>query len=570
MLQATITYTDGTRAALPLLEEKTARGFRVTLPRTQVTKPAEFADFMVGYAPAYEGEDGYIIVNNHRVKFFGHQDGVMDAGYCRMPLLGVKTPRECFACIVTGLSAQHSFIVAREQGVYTAHLRFRLEGQPIEEDMQAEFCLLTGAEADYNGMAAAYRAHQLTVGGCKLIRDRMNEDLAYVLDAPEVRIRQAWKPVPTPVEEQTPETEPPMHVAATFERVGQLLDACKAQGVDKAEFCLIGWNIRGHDGRWPQAFPVEEALGGEEGLRSLIRKGQEMGYRMVCHTNSTDCFSIADRWTEELPMRTRTGEKQRNNQWGGGRMYNMCPVAGGEAFAQEDLPRIRELGFKGIHYIDVITTAAPRRCFSQKHPCSPKQFVDAMHRIAVLSQKLFGGFHSEGGYDYLADVTDMALCVDFGMLNPYTRRNPLVDDHVPMWELVYHGIILGNPAPATVNYPVKDWEHRLKFMEYGGHPVIYVHSKFHDLNSSMGNVCFTCGSQQEIEETAAGIRQMLEDYRPIKDLQLEQMVRHETFGDLAVVTYEGGAQVVCNYAAEPAVWRGHNVPAHDFTVIRPA
>ena len=62
-----------------------------------------------------------------------------------------------------------------------------------------------------------------------------------------------------------------MRAACTFRRVRELADECKAQGLEGAEFQLVGWNLRGHDGRWPQAFPVEEALGyqtliGEFGL----------------------------------------------------------------------------------------------------------------------------------------------------------------------------------------------------------------------------------------------------------------------------------------------------------------
>ena len=43
----------------------------------------------------------------------------------------------------------------------------------------------------------------------------------------------------------------------------------KSQGIDKAEFCLVGWNVSGHDGRFPQLSPVEERLGGEKKLRKF-------------------------------------------------------------------------------------------------------------------------------------------------------------------------------------------------------------------------------------------------------------------------------------------------------------
>ena len=63
--------------------------------------------------------------------------------------------------------------------------------------------------------------------------------------------------------DQTELDEPPVTAYVTFDRVKDIIDACDAAGVGKAEYCLVGWNYRGHDGRWPQMFPVEPLLGGE-------------------------------------------------------------------------------------------------------------------------------------------------------------------------------------------------------------------------------------------------------------------------------------------------------------------
>ena len=53
--------------------------------------------------------------------------------------------------------------------------------------------------------------------------------------------------------------------------MGDILDEVKRQGVERAEVCLVGWNQKGHDGRFPELFPVEEQLGGEDKLRKLIK-----------------------------------------------------------------------------------------------------------------------------------------------------------------------------------------------------------------------------------------------------------------------------------------------------------
>ena len=569
MYQARITASDGTVRLVPLQENRTEHGFELVLSKDILSSPTEYVDFPEDYAPAYEGEDGYFAAANYLFRFTGHEDAEYNTGYTIMPFFGVKTPRACFVCIVTGLPEQHSFIVRRTEGVYTIHARFRLDGQPAEEDMKAEYRFLSCENADYSGMARAYREYQLNRGACVRLRDRMNEHISYLLDAPEIRIRLAWKPVPTPVEEQTPETEPPLHVAVDFDRVEEIMKACKAHGVDQAEFCLVGWNKSGHDGRWPTAFPVEEQLGGEEKLRALIRGAKEMGYRMVCHTNATDCYSISDVWSENLPMRDRSGAVQKNGQWGGGRMYNMCPLAGGEQYSAETLLRVHELGFEGLHYIDVVGVVRPYRCFSEEHPCSQKQFIASMCRLARLSSELMGGFQSEGCYDHMAGVMDMALYIDFSLLAK--KPHALCDENVPLWQLVYHDIVLSNAGPTTVNYPVKDWLSRLKFIEYGCHPAIYIHSKFLSNNAHwMGTEDFTAGTPEEIGQSAALIRQSLDDYRAVQDLALTAMVRHEHLTDSIVcVTYENGARILCNYGEDAYCMDGTVVPPHDFIVLRP-
>lgn len=562
---AHIVYTNGTEAKVPLAERAERQGTGLFLARSALQGPCEYVDFCLDAASAREGEEGYFAANNALLRFCGHTDGEYDAGYGFLRMLGIKTAQKSLTVIITGLRSMHSLIFARKDGVYTARIRFLFEGEPAEEDMAVRLAELPNGDSGYSGMARVYRDYMLHEGRCALIRDRMNPALQYAADSPEVRVRLAWKPVPSPVEEQTLENEPPLHVAVDFARMERILDACKAAGVEKAQFCLVGWNRSGHDGRWPDAFPVEPALGGEEGLRHLIAKAEMMGYRMVCHTNATDCYHISSHWSEELPIRTRDGRLSRKDTWGGGRMYDMCPAAGGERIVTEDLRKIRELGFSGLHYIDVISSVAPRRCFSPNHPCSPGEFVRAMERIAEKCHELFGGFQSEGGHDYLARLLDMGLYIDFRMLEP---EHPLVDEKVPLWQLVYHGIILSNPGPATVNYPLKDRRSRLKFIEYGGRPALYLHANFHENRHWMGSEDLTAGSDAEIARTASVIAEAGKEFRALKRLQLLTMEDHrQTEPGVFVTVYEDGTRIVCNYREEAVTAEGVTVPPYGYAVL---
>ena len=83
-------------------------------------------------------------------------------------------------------------------------------------------------------------------------------------------------------------------------------------------------------------------------------------------------------------------------------MYDLCPVKAYE-IAKTELPKVAELGFSGLHYIDVMSVVPPRRCYDKNHPATEKDTEDLYAKIGELSHDLFGGFASEGAYDF-ADV----------------------------------------------------------------------------------------------------------------------------------------------------------------------
>ena len=207
-----------------------------------------------------------------------------------MPFFGIKTEQQTVLAIVTGMPYDYTLNISLKNGKYRIYPVFKLDGESPYEDLKIEYFYLTGDDANYSGIARRYRRYKLDKGEIVPLSVRMqtSEALRYAADSVMIRIRCGWKPAPPQVLHQTPENEPPMHVACDFNRVGNLLDELKTQGVDKAEICLVGWNVKGHDGRWPQAFPVCQELGGEETLKQLILKAQKLGYQITCHTNHTD------------------------------------------------------------------------------------------------------------------------------------------------------------------------------------------------------------------------------------------------------------------------------------------
>ena len=577
-IELTYTFSDKHEEKKTIAIEPDAKGLlTVIVKRSELPLGVEHVSVLPEFARAKVGEDGYYVTPDGFMGTFRLQKGSCTIhgpggfyGRNFMPIYGMKNPRATFVGIVTTMRFEYDLHVQANEGVYTIVPRFQVSGFVPPDDIVIHYHILSGKDADYAGMARAYRNYQLTRGVCKPIKERMKTqpELAYAAKSPVVRIRQGWKPAPSPVLEQTPGTEPPMKVVVTFDRVCDILDSFKKAGIKRAEFCLVGWNQKGHDGRWPQIFPVEEALGGEAKLRALTKKANRMGYKIVGHTNSSDGYSIAEGWDWDLPVKNADGKPFSNAVWSGGQMYALCPQRSFERFYPQDIQRVADLGFRGIHYIDVITILQPPRCQDPNHPCTTKESAFWFDRILQSCKENIGGVSSEGAFDFACGNMDFVLYVYFGGLSG--KMNPMHDRLIPIWQLVYNGIILSNPFTETVNSTAKDRKTQLKLVEFNGIPVYYFYSRFKENNKNwMGDIDLHCTTDEELKQSVGFIRKGFEEFESLAYLQLEFMEQHEMLApDVFRTAFSDGSEIIANYGSTAYQHRRKTVESMQYCLFR--
>ena len=558
-MKARIIYADETTNIVDIITKTEGDITVATLPELDYTK-INYIDFAYDYCDAKTGEDGYAVIHQLLYNFDKTEDQEHVHAKQELPIFGAKKGDSAFVAIVTGMPYDFEFHYGTKDCVNFIYPRFLIDGEVPYEEIRVEYYALHGADASYSGMGRRYRKYLLDTGFITPIKDRMNPVLEYTKDSAYIRLRLAWKPMPTPVEEQTEENEPPIHVAMTFARVEELIDELKKQGVDKAEICLVGWNKSGHDGRWPNPFPVEPLLGGEEGLRHLIQYAQDNGYQITCHTNSEDSYSISDMHdSEHNSLVAKNGKPCLGGAWSGGRSRTICPVPALRQ-AKEILPKVRDLGFKGSHYIDVMGTVNAKACYHPDHPLTKKEYVKTYHDIADVAIDLFGGYSSEGGYHFLCNKLDYALYTTFfsPFLNAWEYEDEgekFCDRMIPLWEIIFHGTVLSNPFTCSVNAAVKDKRSQLKSVEFGSRPTVYYYSAFvtaedGSTSSWMGDD-ITCNDQKDMERSVACVKQVYEEYKERRYLQTEFMENHEIIAPgVAEVTYSDGSKIIVDYNKE--------------------
>ena len=565
---------DGTSAVerRPLAEKDGVAVF--TLGRDEiVAKDATSVELTPDFAHAKKGDAGFWAVSSGETGTFRCDDGKLNCNRWQlMSFYGMQTPERTFVAIVRKLKYYFTTRVVAEKGVYrmSCVLEKELAKQPYE-DLEIEFRRLEGKDASLAGMARAYRRYQLERGAVKPLTERVksNPVLKYAIEAPEVRIRQAWKPVPSPVPDQTPENEPPVKAVVTFDRVADIAREFKRQGVDKAEFCLVGWQIGGHDGRWPQVFPVEPTLGGEARLRACIQAVKDLGYLIVPHGNYLDAYRIAESWDEEWLLKDLDGMTTMNaGNWGGGAGRRICPQRAYERFMSREMPRMKALGFKGLGYFDVVSVVPARYCGDPRHPLNGAEAADWWGKGAKLSKSCFGGFASEGAFDHFAGSLDYGLYVSFN--DPQKYPKGLVDRMAPLTSLVYNGIFASNPFTRTVNFTAQDRYWQLKLIEFGGRPAFYFYSKFVSNGKDwMGDYDLHSGTDEELTRSVARVKVGWDIYRQLNHLQFVYMDDHaEVAPGVCRTAYENGEKVFVNYNKTAITIGNVEIPAEGWKLTK--
>ena len=577
-LTTVATYLDGRqeRREFPLVMEGNVATLRI--PAADLGAGVKTFEVVPSFAVAKKGEAGYFVLPNGLLGTFHETNGVCatseDWDNC-IPLYGMKTPRDTFVLVVKGMRYRYKTSVKVKDGVYQGSLQYNLAGDMPYEDFEFEFTFLP-QDAEYPQMARVYRDWQLARGAVLPIRERMKKwpEVGVAATNMEIRIRQAWKPVPSPVPHQTVYNEPPVRAAVTFDRCGDIVREMKRQGIDHAEICLVGWNKGGHDGAYPQLFPVEPALGGEAKMRGFIKLSNSSGFQTVCHTCFYSAYEIADDFDEEYLLKERDGSLQtRNLYWGGGQPYRICPQRAYERYTRKNMQIMKDLGFHGLHYHDVYSILSPRICYDPRHPCSPIDSVKWYEKQMEVTREKVGGTQSEGGWDSYAGLLDYCMyACSVSIDKGYLDKKPLADRHIPLFQLIYNGIILSNPFNGTVNYTRKPRHKQLKLVEFGGRPLFVWYANFMKSKNWMGGdgEDLVCATDDQLRECVAAIKRGYDEFETLSDLQFEFMDDHRMLTpEVSLTAYSDGTRIVVNHGEKPYSFGGREIPAMGWVRIPP-
>lgn len=564
------------------LEEVDASHCRFTMKKADIPADAGAVDVVPDFMTAAKGDAGYWMNARGTYGTFDKADGTFSAWRSLMPIYALRRGDEMWYAHVRTWRFDYSLVVRAQAGKYEIYPSFRCGSKRTAgkgslwqghgfgvkdffddyyQDIVVDFHRVTptaGRAPDYNDVARAYRKFQLTEGGCRTIKDRLTPELDYLCDAIVVRIQtHAAKPIPETKDGIVQKffkagEELPVVVHMPFALCEEYLQAFKDAGIDKLSICSAGWQNGGYDGRQPWHFPICAEAGGEEAFKRLIEKAKKLGYQFALHATNTDGYMCSPKWDEDWVCKFGNGSLYQGGLWAGGQCYWVCQKCAWERWIPEEMKMMADLGIRGPHYVDVYSATYPIPCGDRKHPCTSEEIADYQNKVLQHGRDLMGASGSESGYDHVAKSLDYINYVERDLKSLHEgKHNALVSGVYPVWELVYHGIILYTSDRLCQNHTrgkclykleksgdprwmegdgVEDPYVALKIVEFGGRPIFYTY-KFADVPR---------------------IRKAWDEFVPVRHLQRVEMTAHRALAPQVFETsYANGERTVCNYGAAP-------------------
>ena len=534
--------------------------WRFKMPKEKITNNIKHIAIINDWAVAHKGEDGFFLTQQGELGTFRLDEGSVEVKRQPVQVFGMKTPRGCFAGIVKGLKLEYTQFVDIKNGKYEMYPRFDIadiEFAPYE-DIVIDFYKLPAEKSNYSGIAEVYRNYVLSTGKIIPLAQRIkgNPTLKNSAETMYVRIkfgRCDRRSAPSKKWSQAG-YKPKMVVDHTFDDAKKIMQNLKNLGMDDVEICFVGWHKDGHDGPFPDLFPVPAEFGGEAKMKEAVSFGKSLGYRMTVHTNHHNYYAHAERFNPDYTNKNPDGSLRVYRYWPGGKAYHSCFKTVLDKYLDEDIKRLKEIGINGTYHVDVTSVRKPTQCCNKLHPLNKQQMADVQNQIGRKLRENFGGFSSEGKMDHVAET------LDYGLYTRWTAtylRNKAIDKDVPLNELVYNGIILSNPYYGTIDAPYErktterlsdankpysvmgtPQKARLKVIEWGGRPTFY-YIDYSDLKPMLS---------------------FYKDWQNLKYLQYHFMIFHDELSkDVFVSKWDNGDEIITNYTDKPFSYKGQNV-----------
>ncbi|RXZ83211.1 hypothetical protein EBB07_07755 [Paenibacillaceae bacterium] len=559
-------YMENNQIGFAIQYELTEHGLKARIPSDGIREEALYKVFSIDVLPyfgATKDEDGYIFVPDGPgglVKF-GEMRAGISRGYNHQvygleltnagnwsrsgerrediayPVFGMKRGDQAYIAILTE-GADSSNISAYSPGlksslynisssqIYREEYLYRMsrmatpikaiQKKRLETDRVVEYRFLRGDEADYVGMAKAYREYLEQEG-------RLGERLAPVEHVPlNVKLMGG--------NYETAFNSIRYTAATTFNQAKEIVDRLKGRGIHDMRVTYYGWQNKG-DYNLYKRFPIESKLGGEEAAKSFVSAMKDYNIDVYFEEDFV--------WINEKES-TLTGKNNGIRGIDGTVFVDegwfISKPERTVAMAYETIDRLKEIGVSGLlyNYVGemVFNDYDPSGIGTRDHT------ITVYQGLLDYTKKTLGAAGVYQGNDYTIGHAD------FVTMLPYdSSYDFMVDETVPFYPIVLHGYTEYTFGDGNLRNNVE--QEFLKAIEYGALPSFFL---TYDDSRSLRYTPSRYLYSSQYEKWLDWIQKEYESFDSLSSVYSQRIVDHEKLSDERfVTTYEDGTKVIVDY-----------------------
>ncbi|MET3851693.1 DUF5696 domain-containing protein [Paenibacillus sp. OAE614] len=455
------------------------------------------------------------------------------------PVFGLKKGDHAFLAVMTkgedsaNVSAmapglKSSFYQVFSSQIYREEYLYRMsrlaapskavQKERLNRDREVEYRFLNGADADYVGMAGAYRSYLQETG----------------------RFTEALKPVehvPLYLKIMGGNYEKAFgrirYVAATtFEQAGDIVSTLQSKGVASLRTIFYGWQNEG-DYNMEKRFPIDPALGGEAAAKTFISGMKERGVPVSFSEDFLWVDSHSSFSGKTDAIRGIDGTAYVDDGW-----YIAKP-AYTAVTAADTVDRLKKLGVDGIHFSGIgemlLNDYEPSGIQTREYAKTVYDGLLKNTREALGSASVNqGDAYALGQTDYI-DGLPSESSYDF-----------MIDETVPFYPIVLHGFVPYTFGDGNLRDD-EDTEF-LRAIEYGALPSFFVtHDDSRKLKDTPSNFLYS----SRFDKWERRIEEEYAKFDSLSQLYSMKIIGHEKLsGQKYATTYEDGTRVIVDYGVK--------------------
>ena len=475
-----------------------------------------------------------------------------------LPVFGLKSGTKAFLGVITEGDSFSSINVCESGYIYKvnriyptfavrrAYSFLSREGDELSDvskeknttDFAIRYMFLSDNEADYSGMANAYREYLIRTGALKMRADTeipLNIDL--FIGSTESRIL---------LDKRISVT--------TFSQAVEILKAYREEGVSSIQINLVGWQKGGYP-RNPVSFLPEGLAGSEKGLADFIEYCKESGISVCLQNDFLNAGANSGGFSKrndvvhdilDLAVSNETNDKF------------LFKPASSIRFLREQLGKMSELGVSGVTFEALGDMLYGD--YNPNTPSNPDATRISWETMLALSKKRLGTARVTGANGYVIPYVDTIINL------PETDSGyKFTDEAIPFYQMVIHGSITycGQPANQSYDMQLK----KLKWIEYGYAPYfVLTYDNSSLLKNSEYSELFSTFYKDWVSLSGGMVKEFSKSLGATWN---QAIVRHrQAAGNVYVTEYSNGTKIYVNYNDAEVTVEGCMVPARDYAVVK--